>query len=266
MFGSGTRGSSDTTLAINGRSSATGGWVGGASVDEVEATLDASSVLGSCFRFFVDCFLAREKKGKMDDFWALAFRRAGSAAVGSSSGCINWGKRGFEEDEAEISVMVGQAREEETSGEGSSGHWGIFSGTGQGSMSITIHPSFNRPMMSSSSHRLLMLLRRAALQSTTHRRLSSTVSATKRGQCPKCHSPLPTPLPACPKCSYISRVPSNIRYHEMFDLPPNNNPFRVDDKQLTRRFRKLQQTIHPDAWSAKGKVRIDTGTNFNVPF
>ena len=42
----------------------------------------------------------------------------------------------------------------------------------------------------------------------------------------------------------------------MFDLPSVDNPFRVDDKQLTRRFRKLQQTIHPDAWSAKGEVRV----------
>ena len=128
-------------------------------------------------------------------------------------------------------------------------------------MSITI-PPFNRPMMSSSSHRLPALLRRATLQSTTHRRLSSTASATKRGQCPKCHSPLPTPLPACPKCSYISRMPSNIRYHEMFDLPFVDNPFKVDDRQLTLRFRKLQQTIHPDAWSAKGKVRVNVGTKF----
>jgi len=161
-----------------------------------------------------------------------------------------------------MSAMV--ARGEETSGEGSSGHdwdgWGYVFRTGQGPMSITIHPPFDRPMMSSSSHRLPALLRRAALQSTTYRRLSSTVSATKRGQCPKCHSPLPTPLPACPKCSYISRVPSNIRYHEMFDLPFVDNPFKVDDKQLTRRFRKLQQTIHPDAWSAKGKVRVNVGT------
>jgi len=89
VFGSGTTGSSATTLAINGRSSATGGWVGGTPVDEVEAMLDVSSVLGSCLSFFVDCFLARERKGKIDIFWALAFRRAGSVAVGSSSGCIN---------------------------------------------------------------------------------------------------------------------------------------------------------------------------------
>jgi len=48
----------------------------------------------------------------------------------------------------------------------------------------------------------------------------------------------------------------------MFDLPFVDNPFKVDDRQLTRRFRKLQQTIHPDAWSAKGKVHVNFGTNF----
>jgi hypothetical protein len=42
----------------------------------------------------------------------------------------------------------------------------------------------------------------------------------------------------------------------MFDLPSGDNPFRVDDKQLTRRFRKLQQIVHPDAWSAKGEVCV----------
>lgn len=40
----------------------------------------------------------------------------------------------------------------------------------------------------------------------------------------------------------------------MFSLPPTDNPFKIDDKQLVRRFRKLQQTVHPDAWSAKGEV------------
>lgn len=42
----------------------------------------------------------------------------------------------------------------------------------------------------------------------------------------------------------------------MFDLPSVDNPFKIDDKRLTRQFRKLQQTIHPDAWSATGEVRV----------
>jgi hypothetical protein len=96
VFGSGTMGSSDSTPATNGGSPAAGG-VGGALVDEVgdeaeaevEATPDALSVVESRLRFFADCFLARERKGKRDVFLVLAFRRAGSTAVGSSSGCIN---------------------------------------------------------------------------------------------------------------------------------------------------------------------------------
>ena len=114
--------------------------------------------------------------------------------------------------------------------------------------------------MLSRFHQLPALVRRTSLQFTTYRRTLSTPSAKRQVQCPKCHSTLPTPLPACPKCSYISRVPSNIKYHEMFDLPSANNPFKVDDKQLSRRFRKLQQTVHPDAWSAKGEVRVGTNS------
>ncbi|KAF9785852.1 hypothetical protein BJ322DRAFT_1056612 [Thelephora terrestris] len=112
-------------------------------------------------------------------------------------------------------------------------------------------------------HQLLTPLRRAALRSSAHRRLLSTTVATGPSQCPECHSPLPTPLPACPKCSFISRTPSNIRYHEMFDLPPNDNPFTINDKQLTRQFRKLQQTVHPDVWSAKGEAESSAAANLS---
>lgn len=135
----------------------------------------------------------------------------------------------------------------------------ILSSPGPNASSITslfeISPVTCHRLMSFKSHQLPTLLIRAALRSTVHRRVFSTTSATGRGQCPNCHSALPTPLPACPKCSFISRMPSNIRYHEMFGLPLTDNPFKVDDKQLTHRFRKLQQTVHPDAWSAKGEVR-----------
>jgi len=116
VFGSGTAGTSDSKLAINGHSSAAGGFVCGSWADgdddgvgveaEAEATPDTFLLLGSFPGFVADRFLARERKGKRDVFWVLAFRRAGSAAVGSSSGCINRGKRGFEEDEVEVSVMA----------------------------------------------------------------------------------------------------------------------------------------------------------------
>ena len=94
MFGSGTVGISGSTPDISGNSSAAGRFVGEALVDgdgdEVEATLGASSVLESRLSFFADRFLVRERKGKRDcALGVLAFRRAGSEAVGSSSGCIN---------------------------------------------------------------------------------------------------------------------------------------------------------------------------------
>jgi hypothetical protein len=52
----------------------------------------------------------------------------------------------------------------------------------------------------------------------------------------------------------------------MFGLPSTDNPFKVDNKQLTSRFRKLQQTVHPDAWSAKGEVRVLPESILNIPF
>lgn len=92
--------------AINGLSSAAGPFVDGDDDEvEVEATPGKSSTLESLLGFLADCFLLREK-GIRDVFGVLAFRRAGSVAAGSSSGCINWGKRAFEEDEAEVSAMV----------------------------------------------------------------------------------------------------------------------------------------------------------------
>lgn len=113
MFGSGATGTSDSIPAINGHSSAAGEFVGGPLVDgdddevEVEATPGKSSMLESRPSFLVDCFLLRERKGIRDVLGVLAFRRAGSVAAGSSSGCINWGKRAFEEDEAEVSAIAG---------------------------------------------------------------------------------------------------------------------------------------------------------------
>ena len=93
MFGSGTIEISGSTLDIDGNSSAAGRFVGGALVDgdgdKVEATLGVSSMLEFRLSFFADCFLVRERKGKRYVLGVLAFRRAGSEAVGSSSGCIN---------------------------------------------------------------------------------------------------------------------------------------------------------------------------------
>lgn len=83
------------TLAIKGHPSAAGGFVGGTVVegageeDEAETMLDASPLLETRLSFFAHCFLLRGRKGKRDVFWELAFRRAVSTAVGSSSTCIS---------------------------------------------------------------------------------------------------------------------------------------------------------------------------------
>jgi len=49
----------------------------------------------------------------------------------------------------------------------------------------------------------------------------------------------------------------------MFGLPSTDNPFKVDGKQLTHRFRKLQQTVHPDAWSAMGEEELSAAANLS---
>ena len=90
MFSWSALGVSDSTLVINGHSSPAGGFVVGDNDEvEFETILDASSVAEPRLYFFADCFLGRERKGKRDVFGVLAFRRASSVAVGSSSGCIH---------------------------------------------------------------------------------------------------------------------------------------------------------------------------------
>lgn len=99
-------------LAVNGHSSTVSGFAGGGPVDETgnrdedELVLEPSSALDTRLSFFEERFLGRERRGKRDVFWVLAFRRAGSTAVGSSSACISWGKRAFEEDEAGVLAMT----------------------------------------------------------------------------------------------------------------------------------------------------------------
>lgn len=98
-------------VVVSGHSSTAGG---GGSVDEAadeeDGRLDGSSATETRLNFFVDCLAVRERKGKREVFRALTFRRAGSIAVGSSSACISRGRRGLEEDEAEIFAIVERGR------------------------------------------------------------------------------------------------------------------------------------------------------------
>src|SRR5271154_5391477 len=70
--------------------------------------------------------------------------------------------------------------------------------------------------------------------------------------CPNCSQLLSTPLPACLKCAYISNIPPNFSYHDMFGLPSKPNPFCIDNAQLKGHFRQAQSTCHPDTWTSKG--------------
>ncbi|KAI0735160.1 hypothetical protein C8Q76DRAFT_711216 [Earliella scabrosa] len=69
--------------------------------------------------------------------------------------------------------------------------------------------------------------------------------------CPSCSSPLPTALPVCTKCAYISPIPESMTYHEMLGTPYEPNPFVVDVAALKNQFRAVQAVVHPDRWVAK---------------
>ncbi|KDQ09666.1 hypothetical protein BOTBODRAFT_47515 [Botryobasidium botryosum FD-172 SS1] len=73
--------------------------------------------------------------------------------------------------------------------------------------------------------------------------------------CPACSAPLPTPLPACPKCAHISPLPDDTSYYTLFRLPspsPDNPAFNLDTKILKQYFLNAQRICHPDNWSVKG--------------
>lgn len=73
--------------------------------------------------------------------------------------------------------------------------------------------------------------------------------------CPSCSTPLPSFLPACPKCSNIFALAPQTTHHDIFGLPYDPNPFNVDVVMLKRRFREAQAVCHPDSWASKGSVR-----------
>ncbi|KZT30574.1 Co-chaperone Hsc20 [Neolentinus lepideus HHB14362 ss-1] len=87
-----------------------------------------------------------------------------------------------------------------------------------------------------------------------HRSFTSAPSPSK---CPQCSAPLPTPLPACPKCQYINRVPSTASYYELLGIKAGTNPFTVDAIALKRHFLQEQRVCHPDTWSGQPKEKKD---------
>lgn len=89
-------------------------------------------------------------------------------------------------------------------------------------------------------------------------RAYSTGSKPRNSACTSCGAPLPTPLPACPKCFHIDTIPPNPSYYELLglDTDPELNPFIIDAKDLQRKFRNVQRYIHPDVWASQGEVRF----------
>ncbi|KAE9408069.1 hypothetical protein BT96DRAFT_954057 [Gymnopus androsaceus JB14] len=68
--------------------------------------------------------------------------------------------------------------------------------------------------------------------------------------CPSCSQPLPTSLPACPKCWNIWSIPADTSYHKIFSLPEDSNPFVIDTALLRQRFRQMQSTYAAQALSS----------------
>ncbi|KAF8629697.1 hypothetical protein AX15_003317 [Amanita polypyramis BW_CC] len=82
--------------------------------------------------------------------------------------------------------------------------------------------------------------------------------------CPSCHQPLPSSLPACTNCWNISPLPSDVTYHQLFDLPHEPNPFSVSIPLLKKRFLQAQTICHPDAWSSKGPHKQDVAQTLSA--
>ncbi|GJE86120.1 co-chaperone Hsc20 [Phanerochaete sordida] len=91
----------------------------------------------------------------------------------------------------------------------------------------------------------------------------NTSASSAPSQCPKCSAPLPTTLPACPKCFFISRPSKSTTYFDIMGLSDSPNRFNVDPVDLKHRFRELQRVIHPDKWSGKGSEVQDVAVQLS---
>ncbi|KAH9049334.1 hypothetical protein EDB84DRAFT_1261061, partial [Lactarius hengduanensis] len=76
--------------------------------------------------------------------------------------------------------------------------------------------------------------------------------------CPSCGAPLPTRLPACPKCFHIEHSRPGYDYYDLLETPKSPNPFIVNESRLKNNFRRVQRCVHPDLWATQGKIRNTT--------
>ncbi|KAF8642293.1 hypothetical protein AX16_009563 [Volvariella volvacea WC 439] len=87
--------------------------------------------------------------------------------------------------------------------------------------------------------------------------------STLASSCPACGARLSTTLPACNNCWYISSLPPSTTLHQIFNLPEEPNPFRVDIPTLKQRFREAQAVCHPDSWTSKGANKQDVAQSLS---
>ncbi|KAA1471477.1 hypothetical protein DENSPDRAFT_819743 [Dentipellis sp. KUC8613] len=81
--------------------------------------------------------------------------------------------------------------------------------------------------------------------------------------CPVCHTPLPTRLPACPKCFHISPIDSSHNFYEILNVPSRPNPFVLNLPSLKASFRQAQRSVHPDVWAVHGQDKADIARNLS---
>lgn len=115
-------------------------------------------------------------------------------------------------------------------------------------------PVLSSVLLSSLPHRSRAYLSTDAFRSF-HSSSARLNKALSKKSCPSCSHPLPSPLPACTNCGHISGLPQDVKYHDIFALPYEPNPFVIDTTVLKQRFREAQSICHPDSWASKGSVR-----------
>ncbi|OBZ80008.1 Iron-sulfur cluster co-chaperone protein HscB, mitochondrial [Grifola frondosa] len=128
---------------------------------------------------------------------------------------------------------------------------------------------FSRSLVSLSRHSLLhrrpvprpAFALPSAIPQTHLRRYINTSQNPKR--CPACSAVLPTPLPVCPSCAYIAKLPKSMTYYDMLDVPYEPNPFVVDTARLKARFRSAQAIVHPDRWVGKSTDQQATASTMS---
>ncbi|KAM0755084.1 hypothetical protein T439DRAFT_322138 [Meredithblackwellia eburnea MCA 4105] len=106
---------------------------------------------------------------------------------------------------------------------------------------------------SSPSHSTIQSRHFASSSSSTNPQKQHQISL----KCPSCNTPIPAPPPLSPLCSSCSTLlptppPEQITYFDIFNLPQSQS-LPIDVQELKQRYLKLQQSVHPDLWSGKGK-------------